>query len=178
MVGFRVTKYDPRYRLPNGAYGRNEWTEAGDAGRVCDGEPVTCTEYMRVETAYVGAVRSFLDAAGVEELKVSRLEVGCFNSRPDPCGLWTGDSRARLETIVDGSYVRGDDLDWVVRLALRDELWCQLLGKDGFYVDFAGEYYMFVGSDVLSAVPPPMPEGIFAEVFDSPCRPDDDDEKP
>jgi hypothetical protein len=74
--------------------------------------------------------------------------------------------------------VCGSDLDWVVRLALREALWCRLKGERGFYVHFGYDYYMYIGSEVLGADPPPMPPGMFAEVFDSPHHEEPFSEEP
>jgi hypothetical protein len=75
-VGFqyRVTKYDPRFRDPSGAYTRDEWTSVDDIGRTFGGVTLTAEEYERVETAYASAVVAMLAEAGVEQLIVNALE--------------------------------------------------------------------------------------------------------
>ena len=177
MVGFRVTKYDPSLRLPNGNYSRDEWTSASDIGRECDGRIFTCSDYLRVETSYVDAVRSFLEASELRSLRVADLQVNEITAETLASEL-VEETRAQAATVVDGMVVRGEDLGWIVRLALREALWCRLKGDHGFYVHFGYDYYMYVGSEKLSAVPAQVPPGVFAEPFESPYHEEPSDEEP
>src|SRR5690349_6383481 len=87
MVGFRVTKYDPYLRSPNGVYSRNEWTSVSDVGRAYDGRVVSCSDYLRVETSYVLAVRGFLEASQLHTLRVTDLQVNEINVETLPVEL-------------------------------------------------------------------------------------------
>lgn len=167
MVVYRVSKYDPDFRLPNGAYQRDEWTSVSDVGRVFDGRVVTCSEYLLAEASYVQAVQCFMNQSGQTTLRVAGLEVGdlCFDGLP--CGL-ADETGMRVRAVVDGAQVSGSELDWIVRLALREALWCRLMGDDGFYVHFGYDYCLLIGCDLLNAAPPQLPPGIFAELFESP----------
>lgn len=167
MAGFRVTKYDPAHRLPNGNYVKDEWTSVSDVGRAYGGEIVTCSEYLRVEALYVRAVRSFLEASQLKTLRVVDLQANDIETEAFPAEL-TEETRARAATVVDGMEVGGEDLDWIVRLALREALWCRLKGEHGFYVHFGYDYYMYLGSEDLGAVPSPVAPGLFVEAFESP----------
>ncbi|HQP37684.1 MAG TPA: hypothetical protein PLI95_21015 [Polyangiaceae bacterium] len=167
VAGFRVTKYDPDRRLPNGTYSRDEWTSVSDIGRAYGGQVFNCADYLRVETSYVLAVQRFLDAAHVGALRVSDLQVNEIGVGRNPCEL-VGEVREHIASVVDGAEVRGKDLEWIIRLALREVLWCRLKGEQGFYVHFGYDYYMYVGSEALVAVPPQIPAGVFVEACESP----------
>ena len=69
----------------------------------------------------------------------------------------------------------GQDLDWTIRLALREAIWCRLEGVDGFYVHFGYDYYMYVGSERADEAPRDLPSGIFAEQMGSPYSRELDD---
>lgn len=164
MSGFRVTKYNPQLRDADGAYLRSEWTAVSDIGRAFEGRILQAKEYLRVESSYVSAVRIFLATSGVTWLRVTELERYGITEKK-----LVGNStevKRHYQNVSDGRVVRGDDLDWVVRLVLREAIWCILRGDNGFYVQFGYDYYMFVGAEHLRDVPPPMPDGMFAERYD------------
>lgn len=166
MVVFRVSKYDPSLRLPNGAYQRDEWTSVSDVGRVFEGRVVTCSEYLLAEASYVQAVHCFMNQLGLRTLRVTGLEVSDHSFDCLPCGL-ADETGARVRAVVDGAQVSGSELDWIVRLALREVLWCLLKGDNGFFVDFGYDYCVRIGSHLLEFEAPGLPPGIFAEIFDS-----------
>jgi hypothetical protein len=150
-----------------------------DVGRAYDGRIVTCSEYLQVETSYVQALKRFLEASRLKTLRVADLQVNEIGGSSIPCEL-ADETRAHVGIVVDGLSVCGRELDWVVRLALREALWCRLKGEGRFYIHFGYDYYVYVGSDELNPIPPPMPPGIFAEVFESPYHEehsDDSDEE-
>jgi hypothetical protein len=163
---FRVTKYDPARRLPNGSYGVREWTGVGDVGRPIDGHALTVEGYLSTEDKYVEAVRVFVEAAGVEGLVVRDLERTGVDLSLLPARL-REHSRLWEPYFEEGAVLDGDGLDALVRLALREVLWCRVEGPDGFFVHFGSDFYMYVGGASLAAAPPLVP-GIFAEPMRSP----------
>ena len=80
MIGFRVTKYDPRLRSENGAYLKNEWTSISDIGRTYSDGIFTRSDYLAAEEGYVESVRKFLAQTGIHSLRVSGLESKAFLS--------------------------------------------------------------------------------------------------
>lgn len=153
MHEYRVTKYNPAFRDPGGAYTGDEWTSVKDVGRSFADGVLTREEYERVENAYVGAALAFLDEAGLTSLRVEGLE----NTRGERL-LFRNDSILPLTHVGD-----------VIRRVLREEFWCRLEGVDGF-VHFGWDYYMYIG------VPHPCPKarertvelGLYVEESDSP----------
>jgi hypothetical protein len=77
--------------------------------------------------------------------------------------------------VLEGAEIRGQEMDWVVRLALREALWCRLEGACNFYVHFGYDYYMYVGSENVDAPPARLPLGIYAEPMDSPYQGEEGD---
>jgi hypothetical protein len=164
MPAYRITKYDPAFRNESGSYARDEWTSVSDIGRSYRGSKFTLEEYRLMEDAYLLAVRAVMACAGVTDATVSGLEMSDRNRSKAYC---------QLPTLCEGQTVSDEALDWVVRLALREELWCRLSGDSGFYVHFGYDYYMyagFTGPAPLAFAPPP---GLFLEAHVSPCWPEE-----
>jgi hypothetical protein len=175
MSAFRVTKYNPEFRLLDGSFGPEEWTSVADVGKVFCGRTFTLSDYLVAEDAYVEAVRLFLAESGERCLRVAGLESYGSNCELLPRAL-VEETKKHSSSVKDAQNVRGEDLEWIVRLVLRDAIWCRLEGATGFYVHFGYDYYMYVGSDALGSVAPTMPPGVFAEVFESPHHPEPSDE--
>jgi hypothetical protein len=152
---YRVTKYNPAFRGPGGAYTKDEWTSVRDVGRSFAGEVLTREEYERVENAYVGSALAFLGEAGLTSLSIE------------------GPENTRVESLVfrNGSILSLDEVREAIRRVLREEFWCRLEGVDGF-VHFGWDYYMYIG------VPHPCPTarertvelGLYVEEFASPYK--------
>lgn len=167
MVAFRVTKYDPELRHADGSYLRDEWTSVSDVGRIVGGRALELAEYLSAEDSYVHAMRRCLDSAELKSLRIADLELKDIHGGL-PAALQS-DSRVHQELVREGCEVSGEELDWVIRLALREVIWCRLEGAGGFYVHFGYDYYMYLGSEAGFAVPS-MPTGIYLEPFLSPYQ--------
>ncbi len=74
MAEYRITKYDPAKREPDGRYLLDEWTMATDVGCSFGGKTLTLEAYLAVEDAYVAAVRQMMEKAGVAELRIDELQ--------------------------------------------------------------------------------------------------------
>jgi hypothetical protein len=166
MIRVRATKYDPAKRDAAGRFLGDEFISAYDVGRSFDGQVLTAAAYVRVEDGYVAAVRQLLHASGIGSLEiqnfedhrgVARLDAEIERLRPTVWG-----------NIDDGERVTGAQVENVVRLALREQLWCKLCGDAGVYVHFGYDYYMYLGSEVSGATLGSPPTGMFFENRESP----------
>lgn len=128
MKEYRVTKYDPALRGPNGEYKGDDWTMFNQIGQTFHGVVVTEQEYKRAKNAYVKVALAFLSESGITALRV----VGLENSRRQP-----------LE-FAEGCVLSREKLPEVFGRILRDEFWCRFHAEDGF-VHFGWDYYMYVG---------------------------------
>ena len=150
---YRVTKYDPRFRDPTGAYTRDDWTAVSDIGRSFEGVVLTNGEYDRVETAYASTAVAMLAEAGVESLKVTGLEQH-------------GNMGAPFD---ENAVVSLSNIAEVARSVLRQEYWCRLESPEAF-VHFGWDYYMYVGIPKVPslALAQAHERGLFVEVCESP----------
>ena len=155
MKAYRVTKYDPSLRGPNGEYQGDDWISFNQIGKPFRGVVLTEQEYKRVERAYIKAALAFLSESGIKTLRIEGLE----NSRQHPL------------TFVEGSVLTLEQLPDVIERILRGGFWCRLQADDGF-VHFGFDYYMYIG------VPRPCRAaeltaselGLYVEEFDSPYQ--------
>lgn len=65
MKEYRVTKYDPALRGPNGGYKGDDWIMFSQICQSVRGVILTEQEYMRVERAYINAALAFLSEGGI-----------------------------------------------------------------------------------------------------------------
>ncbi|WP_165224334.1 hypothetical protein [Aquisphaera insulae] len=166
MICIRATKYDPSKRDNQGLYTFNEFTSASDVGKKIGDINVSVEIYLFSDDAYVLCVRRLLEASRVSSLRILQLE--------DKRGTTLLDSEieklrpASLGPVYEGMVVSGTNLDKVVRMTLRELIWCKLIGDNGVYVNFGYDYYMYIGSniDMISLGEPP--QGMFYEEMESP----------
>jgi hypothetical protein len=164
---WRITKYNPALRNLQGHYLAEDWIAISDIGRFFTGKQLTYEDYFSCESAYASSVLSFLSEAGLSSLRVTELE-----------NHYVADVKVeRLRDIVfqpallkAGSIVGGRDLEDIIRLILREVLWCKLIETNKFYVHFGWDYYMYIGSMVPSyaAIRHAELRGLFVEEMASP----------
>jgi hypothetical protein len=169
MGEFRISKYDPALRNSDGSFVGETWTSISDIGRVFQGELFTEEEYLATEEAYVAAIRSTMRACGIEELRVKDLEVLQEGSDSVPR---SGNQVAPALVPVEGVTLSSQEVDAVVRLVLRECVWCRLVGDAGFFVHFGYDFYVYIGTGSAD-IRPPVSHTLFVEEFPSPYHPED-----
>ena len=109
----------------------------------------------------------FLNAIGVDTLQVCNLE----DKRASIPANGETDSICLIEmkqSLHEGVFVHDTDIDAIVRMCLRESIWCKLQGDIGAYVHFGYDYYMYIGcSDCDSSLTWPT-HGVFTENMPSP----------
>lgn len=156
MNEYRISKYDPKYRV-DGRYTRNEWSSVADVGRVFSDGPLTEQECCSTIENYCKCAIDILQAVGVGTLILSDLE------KYDEHVIWYNDQVLKHKDIVS-----------VVRDCLKEHCWCCLSGQDAF-IHFGYELYMYVGcaldTDALEQICAKY--HLFSEKRDSPYKGDD-----
>lgn len=126
MFEYRISKYNPKYRI-NGKYTRNEWSSVADIGKeFCDGilsEQECCDTIDR----YCECVKDVLQSIGVKHLSISDLE------KYEKHIKWK-----------NGQIISLDEVASVVRECLWENCWCRLSGEAAF-IHFGYELYMYLG---------------------------------
>ena len=163
---WRVTRYDPALRDGQGLYPLGDWSCLSDVGQVFNGRQLTYEDYAVSETAYTNAAVAFLTDAGVDALRLVYLD-RCVEAVDATQGR---DIRIAPDSLHAGSTVGKADLPDVVRLNLREIIWCKLAAKDRFYLHFGWDFYAYVGSISPSAEAIRQAEasGLYVEPMKSP----------
>lgn len=153
---YRVTKYDPSFRDANGAFLKEDWTSYSDIGRIFSGTPLSESEYLAVENAYLLSVEDFLREAGVEMLQLRGLE---NNAR-----------HALLQFIQPLALLSVPQCVDFSRIALREISWGKLVAPGRAYVHFGYDYHMYLGLPKMcpKAIAAAHTRGLFVEQFRSP----------
>lgn len=153
---YRITKYNPVSRDESGAYRLAEWTAFSDIGKEFSGVRLDEAEYLRVESAYLAAVQSFLEEAKLPSLVVKGLEWD--RSNPVPAFVAEGAALTILQCVAFS------------RLALREALWGRLVIPGKAYLHFGHDYYLYIGVPVACrcSIAAAERNGLFVEPFRSP----------
>lgn len=128
-----------------------------DIGKSFGGTVLSESEYLRVESLYLAAIREFAEESGVDGLTVHGLEI--YEESP-----WWGRLR-------EGDFLPLDLMIELVRSIIReDSIWCMMGSVDSFFVHIASDYYIFIGSryECRDSVARVMESGLRVERFESP----------
>ena len=157
MYEYRVTKYDPQYRM-NGVYARAEWTSVADIGTSIGGTLLTTAAYEQIEQHHIDFLCELTDLCGAFPLTVNAWEG------------YTGKAWHEGQKIQRGNMPR------IIRSILREECWCRLNGEN-FFIHFGYDYYMYVGCGIPMEAVSELAEKhcLFCEEFRSPSHDEEED---
>lgn len=172
-LSYRITKYNPELRDEWGSYLKEEWTSASDVGKQFSDEKLSVTTYLATEKAYVDSAISVWKLAQCPPLRVSGLENAGFTKaqhvlKHEPKLL---DVLQEGPEPKDGQMLcEQEELARVIRLVLREFIWCRLHADNGFFLHFGWDYYMYCGGvkltdDLRDEI---TKTGLFVEDFASP----------
>ena len=152
MFQYRVTKYNPAFRNPNGAYQRDEWISYDEIGTSFEGKILTLEDYEAVESAYIASALNFLRESGIKCLRVDSLE-----------------NHGATFPFSECSLLSLDQIGAAARPILRGEFWCRFESEASF-LHFGYDYYMYVGVPILcpESIALATRMGLFVEDFCSP----------
>jgi len=140
MHHWRISKYDPQRRNVDGSYRDTDWTSMSDIGIAFNGVTLTREEYVRVEGLYIDSVLAFYDESNKPTLYSLDVELNPAHDTSDLCS--PGPIR-----LSEGEEVAPERLADLVRLCLRECLWCRLESRDShFSIHFGYDYYTYVSS--------------------------------
>ena len=161
MHEYRVTKYDPQFRV-DGAYTRSEWMSIADVGHTFDGRLFTTADYECAEQRHIDFLIALATREAAFPLTIRSLE----DRRPE--SPW-----------MENQQITADALPGIVRDVLREECWCRLEAHN-FFIHFGYDYYMYVGcthtTEAITALA--ASHALYAEPMQSPYHPEAADEIP
>ncbi len=138
-IAKRITKYPPQLHEKENLLKRNqEWHSYLDIGSEFNGTVLTREEYLRVEQNYVDAVLAFCQTLSCNGLIVNQL----LRLSGDDVD---SDSLLLYYSVAEGDLIKGDDIIKMVRMSLRENLWCELRCdvNPREYIHFGEDFYMF-----------------------------------
>ena len=130
----RVTKYNPLFRDESGKYTADDWVSYSDIGREFNGTILTAAAYSRVEQQYIDAVITILRTQELDKVVIKALE-------KYPGGELVSDLYDQLE---DGIFIDLEHIPMLMKLVLRDYIWCELQIAGDIVIRFGYDFYMYV----------------------------------
>lgn len=149
MISYRITKYNPKLRIENDIYKENEWTSFCDIGKVFDGVEFTKEEYMLTEVKYINVVLSVIRTCNISTLKVKSLEK--YSEETDFKNekiTFSKEIESTFNNIKEGDIINVDEIENLIKLILREKIWCKLVFKRNFFIHFGYDFYMYVGCEL------------------------------
>ena len=159
MYSWRITKYDPLKRDADGSYlNLEEWTCFSEVGT-----KVSMEEYQKQEEKYLHAVTTFMAEMSLNKVYVIALE------------QWSDEvinqnAEEFLSKIWVGKAVTIQEVRELVKLTLRNAIWCKLEYKKQLFIHFGYDYYMYIGAseECTKAKEIVKETGLFIDGFKSP----------
>ncbi len=156
MKSIRISKYNPIYRDKSGSYTKEDWTSISDIGKIFEGSKLALKDYLFIENKYVDLLINILKQNDINSLIVNELEVYEFEKY---------DSELKIKN--DKEYKNYNDIGTIIKLSLRENMWCKLLGRNNFRITFGYDYYVYVDSDNEIEIESKLDE-IYVEDYKSP----------
>jgi hypothetical protein len=162
-ITYRISKYDPEYKDDDGKFLHREWTSISD---IIEGKNSDSFEtYYKTESAYADTVRLIMQQQDLDTLILDGMEYLPPTKQEFNDHLFKGYYKhivptfvAELEDLKDGYKLKGEQLEMMIRLILREVLWAELLAPD-LKISFGYDYYMYVTC-------PPLPEEVIRHIHE------------
>jgi len=146
-----ITKYNPVYYNEKDVYTKDEWTAISDVGKIYDGSVFTIQEYLETEKKYIEAVKIIMQLNKCKELNIRHLEKSDYRKG------FTPEEDEKLEAkhikIEDKQKINYKDIDVVIKLILREDMWCDLINlSKRLYIRFGYDYYMYFNTKIKKEI--------------------------
>ncbi len=101
---------------------------------------------MSIEDAYVRVLLTIMREQGVHTLAVKGLEKNFyFLAKSNNFQLYTNKIHDLYTKVLENDLIDIEEIGNLVRLILRDNLWCKLEYNNKLCIHFGHDYYMYVG---------------------------------
>ncbi|WNS43282.1 hypothetical protein [Paenibacillus sp. MMS20-IR301] len=149
---WQISKYK-EIELP--LYGQGaipSWTSVSDIGKEINGKVLTVNEYLTVEDLYIQAIKIFMMYSNISTLIIEQLEkpfdINVIKEKNSRKGINDSNSNVLYDfyqLVTEGMVVGIHEIEYISRLALRENLWAQLQ-SESMFLRFDYDYYMDIGS--------------------------------
>ena len=162
-MNYRITKYNPEFRDENGFYKKDEWTSISDIGKKFNKIILTKEEYKKTENNYIDAIYEILREKDIKKLKVYDLEINKKN-----LSELLADEKDIIKEINNDKYLALKKSEKIIRLVLREMLWCKFCSElKDIKIEFGYDYYMYVECSKIkeSTINIINKKGLFVEII-------------
>lgn len=156
MKRYRITKYNPQKRDEDGCFNGEEWTSIDDIGKTYEGNYFKKEEYLRIENAYIESIQIVMKEFNIDQLCIMDLEkkyelVEIMQQLNEKNILITEAEKAIYNSLSEGVAFEKNTVKEVIKLVLREFVWCQLYSPiKHFIIKFGYDYYMYITCNKLS----------------------------
>lgn len=140
---FEISKYNPEFKTKDGKYLKNEWTSISDIGKLFDDGILNSENYLEVENNYVESVRLILDELKSDYLKVVGLEKFDTDLGDETFAGYSINDHNLFNKIKEGSELSIEESLSLLRLIIRERIWCFLVNKN-ITIRAGYDFYMTV----------------------------------
>lgn len=129
MLQFQISKYNPSLKTEAGKLLKDDWTAVSDIGKIFSGKLLTVEEYLSVENRYILFLKSILNETESTYLKVVGLEK--FDDYLKKLDNLTYEYKSDeiYESLTEGKLLNLNDSLILLKLILRENVWCYLTNK-------------------------------------------------
>ena len=126
----------------------DSWTSFADIGRIYHGHEFTYDAYLKTEQSFIRLLVSMFEYLHAKKIKLIHLDV---NDIVFPQGDFYNEMlKMWYSNVFNNMSLSLDDLQYVVPLILRENIWGVLYHKrTKTYVRFGYDYYVYVNSPKL-----------------------------
>lgn len=136
LSSYRVTKYNPQNRNEKWFYkDLNEWTS------IYDFKERDKNQYINIENMYIEIVKKFMDLNNISFLTIKNYEE---KDKYEEIKFKIWISKKNFEKIKNNTIISMNEIPTLIRLILRENLWCKLIWNRNFFIHFWYDLYMFI----------------------------------
>lgn len=143
MNKWRITKYNPIFRNPDGLYIKEDWSTIWEIGKTFNGRKITIEDYLNLENDYANTALDLLSSAGLDRLRVKELSK-TFDTIPH---LSTPIIEKPIK-LIENNWLDVNDIEKVIKMMLREAVHCKLVYPYKFYVHIGWDFYMYIGANL------------------------------
>ena len=172
MYSWRITKYNPAFRISNGSYNKPEWSSFSDIGKSFEGVELSLNEYLQIESKYINAIILFINNLKIPYLKILDLEKYTLSNEiiNKYKKIYPYKIVNIFNKIKNNAKYNIEEIDVISKLVLREHIWLKLEYENKFFIHFGYDYYLYIGSIIKNnlLIDKIINDGLFVEEYNSP----------
>ena len=142
MYKYRISKYNK-----NRSSYDNDWTDVNQIGKKIGEDFLSVNTFCNMEDKYIQSLLLISHYYLINEFKISSLEKRKDYLYRDFIFNYDEKFLFIYKSIKNDIYFRLSDVRYIVKLILRNELWCILVNGDNLKIEFGYDFYMYVYSE-------------------------------